>query len=61
MMLDGIVFDCMRYLPFMVTVGCGRDKASVRPNISDDVVMHVLVKGCRMSKGGCPRDWSFQY
>ena len=57
MMLDRLVFDCVRSLPFMVTVGCGRAKASVRPHISDDVAMHVLVKWCRMSKGGCPGDW----
>ena len=57
MMLDGLMFDCVRYLSFMVTVGCDRSKESVCPHISDDVVMYVLVKGSRVSKVGCPGDW----
>ena len=56
MMLDGLMFDCVRSLPFMVTVGCDRSKASVLPHISDYFVKHVLVKGCRVSRGGCPGD-----
>ena len=31
--------------PFLVTVGFERAKASVCPRISDDVVIHVVVKG----------------
>ena len=57
MMLDGLMFDFVRSLPFMVTIGCGRAKTSVCPHISDDFVMHVLAKGCFVSKGGCPGDW----
>ena len=56
-MLDGLMFYCVRYLPFMVTVLCGRAKASVCPHISDDFVMHVLAKGCFVSKGGFPGEW----
>ena len=45
MELDRIMFDCVRYFPFKVTVRCVRDKASIRPHISYDFVMHVVVKG----------------
>ena len=51
MMLEGLMFDCVISLTFMVTVKCGREKASTRPHIYDDVVMHVLLKGCCASKG----------
>ena len=44
-MLDGLMFDHMSYLPFTFTVGCVRAKASLHPHISDDIVMHVVVKG----------------
>ena len=42
--LDGIMFDCVIYLPFTVMVGCVRSKVYVHPRILDDVVMHVVVK-----------------
>ena len=45
MMVDGLMFDRMISLPFAVKVRCMRAKASVRPHILDDVVMHVVVKG----------------
>ena len=45
MTLDRIMFDHVRSLPFAVTVGCVRYKASVCPHILDGVVMHVVVKG----------------
>ena len=45
MMLDGIMVDCVRSIPSMVTVGCVRSKASVRPYVSYEVIMHVIVKG----------------
>ena len=59
MMLDGLVFDCVRSLPFIVNVECGRSKASIRPHISDDIVMHVLSKGWCASKGIFPGAWIF--
>ena len=43
--LDGIMFDYFFLSPFMVTVGCVRAKAFVRPHILDDVTMHEVVKG----------------
>ena len=45
MTLDGLMFDHVRSFLFAITVGCVRAKASVCPHISDDVVMHVVVKG----------------
>ena len=45
MMLEGIMFYCVRFTPFYVMVRCVRSKASVHPRISDDVVIHVKVKG----------------
>ena len=45
MTLYGIMFDHVSSLLLTVTVGCVRAKASVCPHISDDVVMHVVVKG----------------
>ena len=44
-MLYGIVFDCVIFFPYAATVGCVRAKASVYPHISDDVIIHVAVKG----------------
>ena len=45
MMLEGIMFYCVRFTPFSVMVRCVRAKASVHPRISDDVVIYVKVKG----------------
>ena len=45
MSLDGLMVDCVRSIPFAATVGCVRDKASVHPCVSDDVLMYVIVKG----------------
>ena len=45
MMLDGIMFDHVRSIPFAVTVVCVRDKASIRQHVSDEVIMYVVVKG----------------
>ena len=39
------MFDQVSSLPFSVTVGCARDKASVFPHILYDSIMHVVVKG----------------
>ena len=39
------MFDHLRFSPFAITVGSVRAKASVRPCISDDVVIHEVVKG----------------
>ena len=65
--LDGLVFDCVRTIPFMVTVGCVRDKASVCPHVYDDIVMHVIVRGdvfeficCGRTKNGIMFCESFQ-
>ena len=44
-MLYGLMFDHLSFSPFSVTVWCVRSKASVRPHVSNDVVMHVAVKG----------------
>ena len=45
MALDGLMFDHLLFNPFEVMVGCVRSKVSVRQNISNDAVMHVVVKG----------------
>ena len=45
MTLDGIIFYCVRYFPFMVMVRCVRTEASVRPRISDYAIMNLIVKG----------------
>ena len=45
MTLDGLMFDHVRSSPVLVMELCVRVKASVCPRISDDVVMHVVVKG----------------
>ena len=44
MMSDGLMFDCVRSIPFAVTVICVRAKASVHPLVSYDVVMIVIFK-----------------
>ena len=43
------------FSPFLVTVGFVRSTESVRPRISDDVVIHVLVKGDIFYFIGCGR------
>ena len=43
MTLDGLIFDHSTFSPFVVEFL--RAKASVRPHISDVVLMHELVKG----------------
>ena len=45
MTLDGIVFDNFLFPLFVAMVGFVSPKASICPNIFDDVVMHELVKG----------------
>ena len=45
MTLDGIMFDTLLFSSFSVIVEFVRAKASVRPQISDVVVIHVVVKG----------------
>ena len=45
MALDGLMFDHLRSLPFAVTVGCLRAKASVRPCIPYYVIMRVVLVG----------------
>ena len=45
MMLYRIMFGSVSYFLFAVTVVCVMAKASVCPHISDDVSMHVVVKG----------------
>ena len=44
MTLDGLMLNNVRYFPLVVMVRCVRDKTSVCPHISDDVVLHVVVK-----------------
>ena len=39
------MFDHLSFYPFAVTVGFVRAKTSVRPRISDDVIMHEVVEG----------------
>ena len=41
----GVMFDHVRYFPFVVLVGCVRSKAYDLPLISNGVAMYVLVKG----------------
>ena len=45
MALDGLMFDTSLFSSFSVMVVFVRAKASVRPQISDVVVIHVVVKG----------------
>ena len=45
MALEGIIFDHLFFSLYASTVGFVRDKASVQPHTSDDVVMHEVVKG----------------
>ena len=45
MTLDRIIFDHVSSFPFVVTVGCVREKASVSPCIPYSLVMHVVTKG----------------
>ena len=52
-MLDGIIFDNSFFYPFAVTVGCVRAKASVRPHISDYIIMNVVVKRETLEFIGC--------
>ena len=55
MTLDGLTFDNLLFPPFTFMVGFVRAKASVHPLISDDVVMHVVVKGDEFEFIGCGR------
>ena len=43
--LDGLMFNFVSSLSFVVMVICVRAKASVCPRMSDDAIMHVEVKG----------------
>ena len=45
MKLDGLMFDSVRFYPFVVTVECVRANAYVFPRVPDDVTMNELVKG----------------
>ena len=42
--LDGLMFDHLLFSLFVVMVICVRSKASVRPHIFHDIVMHEVVK-----------------
>ena len=44
MMSDGLMFDCVRSIPFSVMVRCVSAKSSVHPRVSDDVVVIVIFK-----------------
>ena len=44
MTLDGLMFYHVIHLPFTDTFRCVREKVSVLPHTSDDVVMHVVDK-----------------
>ena len=57
LMLDRLSVYLLMSIPFSVMVGCVQAKSSVGPCIYDDVVMHVLSKGCCVSKGIFPRAW----
>ena len=45
MRLDSFIFDCMIFSTCAVMVGCVMSKASLRPCVLDDIIMHVVVKG----------------
>ena len=45
MTLDRLVFDCVNSPPCTVTVGCVMSKASVRPRISYDIIIQLVVEG----------------
>ena len=45
MTLERIMFDHLRFTPFAVTIGHVRAKVYVCTCISDDVVIHEVVKG----------------
>ena len=45
MILDRLIFDVVRSIPFVFAVGCVRSEVYVRQHVSDDVVMYVIVKG----------------
>ena len=45
MTVYGIMFDHFSFAPFVVMVGYVRSKESVIPHISDNVLIHVVVKG----------------
>ena len=45
MTIYGLVFGHLVFPPFLVMVRYVRDKASVRPRISYDVIMYVVIKG----------------
>ena len=63
MTLDGLVFDNSFFSPFLVTVGFVRAKVSVLPHISDDVVMHEVVKWGVFEFIGhrCMKNWMVLY
>ena len=44
MELDRLMFDNVNFSPCTVTARCVRSKVSIRPHISYDVVIHVVVK-----------------
>ena len=44
MTLDGIMFDCVNSPPCAGMVRCVRANVSVCPRVSDDFIMHVVVK-----------------
>ena len=45
MTLDGIMFDKFFFSPFVIRVAFVMAKASVHPNMIDNVIMHEVVKG----------------
>ena len=44
MTIDGLIFDNFSFSSFLSMAVCVRANASVLPGISDDVVMHELLK-----------------
>ena len=42
--LDGLMFDNFLFSPFAVTIGFVKAKAYVRPRISDEFLMHEVLK-----------------
>ena len=53
MTLDRLMFDRVSYLPVTVMLVCVRSKEYLLPHISDDAVMHVVVKGDVFEFTGC--------
>ena len=61
--LDRFMFDHLIFPPFSITVGCVRSKESVQQHISDNVLMHEVVKGevIELIGRGCTKKWIFMW